>query len=230
MKNIVLTLLILFVHVGVIYSQDETIEDYSYSSDRVIKKDLALPIVRTTSGGTKIIVEYDGNWTNEMKGAFEYACKIWEEAMPTTFPIKIKAVLDENTITGSLSKISYYKQTHTTDPIYDNSPYTNVSTWTQIKGTKFHEFSGQSSTHTYDLIISEDMFTEPDITLTYYNKDNYLVDNCSFALDGLSDDNLYDFVTVVLRDIAKSFGLIWTNKAVRNEQFKINIQKITPYE
>lgn len=49
-------------------------------------------------------------------------------------------------------------------------------------------------------------------------------------MDGLSDDNLYDFVTVVLRDIAKSFGLIWTNKAVRNEQFKINIQKITPYE
>ena len=40
-----------------------------------------------------------------MKGAFEYACKIWEEAMPTTFPIKIKAVLDENSITGSLSKI-----------------------------------------------------------------------------------------------------------------------------
>lgn len=75
------------------------------------------------------------------------------------------------------------------------------------------------------------MFKEHDITITYFNKSNKLIENCSFALDeNTIDDNYYDFVTIVLRDIAKSFGIIWNNKIVVNEQFRINTNNILPYE
>ncbi len=51
------------------------IESESFISDNVIEKNFGLPTVRRTGGGSKILVQYEGNWTNEMKGAFEYACK-----------------------------------------------------------------------------------------------------------------------------------------------------------
>lgn len=53
-----------------------------------------------------MIVDFQGAWTNEMKGAFDYACRICEEAMPTTFPIWIQAVLDKNKKTDTFSKVS----------------------------------------------------------------------------------------------------------------------------
>jgi hypothetical protein len=35
-----------------------------------------LPDYRTIASGSKIVVEYEGEWPEEMKGAFEYAAKI----------------------------------------------------------------------------------------------------------------------------------------------------------
>ena len=208
----------------------EVMEDESYVSDNIVRQEYGLPIIREVYGGTKIIVDFNGNWTNEMKGAFEYACKIWEEAMPTTFPIRILAKLDEETQSASLSRIAIQTRSHTNDKL-SYHPYTNVSTWTQIKGTAYIDFSGRGNAGIYDNILSEDMFKEHDITITYFNKSNKLIENCSFALDeNTIDDNYYDFVTIVLRDIAKSFGIIWNNKIVRNEQFRINTNNILPYE
>jgi len=167
----------------------EVMEDESYVSDNIVRQEYGLPIIREVYGGTKIIVDFNGNWTNEMKGAFEYACKIWEEAMPTTFPIRILAKLDEETQSASLSRIAIQTRSHTNDKL-SYHPYTNVSTWTQIKGTAYIDFSGRGNAGIYDNILSEDMFKEHDITITYFNKSNKLIENCSFALDeNTIDDN-----------------------------------------
>ena len=150
----------------------EYVEDVSVLSEAVVPKELNLPIVRTVYGGTKIIPIYEGNWTNEMKGAFEYACKIWEEAMPTTFPIKIKVVLDETNSMylnkSVLSSILTKVHSHAGES-FSYDPFSAVSTVMQIKGTFYDEFSGKSQTHIYDGILDETMFLEPDVVIRYYN-------------------------------------------------------------
>lgn len=69
---------------------------YSYGMDEYIEKSTDLPIVRKVNGGTVFRITYIGNWTNDMKGAFEYACKIWEEQLPQTLPINITATYWRN--------------------------------------------------------------------------------------------------------------------------------------
>lgn len=148
--------------------------------------------------------------------------------MPTTFPIKIHAILDSTTEASVLSKYSFNTRLHTNDN-FSYLPFTNKSTWTQIKGTTFHEFSGLSNTQIYENVISADMFQEPDIVLTYYNKNEALLNNCSFSLYDTPIADRYDFVTIVLRDIAKSLGLHWNIKS-NGSAFRINYNTIIPYE
>lgn len=222
---------LLIIIISCIFSQlcaQEYLEDVSYISDNVVNKKFGIPIIRNTYGGTKITVTFEGNWSYDMRGAFEYACRIWEEAMPTTFPIRIKAVLDETQSRTELSKIQNKVFIHLNDSltIY---PFSGRSTVLQIKGTKYHEFTG-ADTQTYDNIITKEMFIEDDIIITYYNKDNRLVNNCSFSLDENIASNLYDFVTLVLRDLAKSFGLVWSSKRVTNEMLRIDTLRLTPFE
>lgn len=210
----------------------EYVEDFSYISDEVIRTEFGLPVVRKVYGGTKIIPEFEGNWTNEMKGAFEFACKIWEEAMPTTFPIKLMVVLDETTTAYQnkpvFSKVNFLARSHTNDSL--NMVFSNKSTYMQIKGATFHEFSRKSDTETYYGILYPSLFEEPDATIRYYNYNNKLVDNCSFSLENEPDANYYDFVTLALRDIAKAFGIVWSNRAVRNETLTYNPSSFIPFE
>ena len=45
---------------------------------------------RTVCGGTIINVTYKGSkFSPSIKGAFEYACKLVEDAIPTTFPLNV---------------------------------------------------------------------------------------------------------------------------------------------
>ena len=64
----------------------------TYNSSDVLSITQSLPAVRQVRGVSKIIVDYEGEWTASQRQAFAYACEIWEEAMPTTFPIKIQAI------------------------------------------------------------------------------------------------------------------------------------------
>ena len=60
-----------------------------YSTTETRPAVLEKPASREIMGGTVIRVNFDE--TNAIsatqKGAFEYACRIWEENIPTTFPI-----------------------------------------------------------------------------------------------------------------------------------------------
>lgn len=210
----------------------EEIEVLSYSSESIIDKKIGLPIVRSIYGGAKIIPEFEGNWPYEMKGAFKFACEIWEEALPTTFPIRVKAIWDENT-----SK-------YANQPIFSNVKFrvkncsgqalnyqvlTPHSPWTQMKAVLWlglaYKLAGL-----FNESVTPNMFIEPEITITYYNYNHKLENLCCCSLDGTIDQYHYDFVTIALRDLAKSFGLVWSGQKNRVPG-KLNIPvSPTPFE
>ena len=74
-----------------IFGEENIVESYSYASDEYIEKCINVPVVRKINGGTVFKIKYEGNWSSDMKGAFEYACKLWEENLPNSLPINITA-------------------------------------------------------------------------------------------------------------------------------------------
>ncbi len=200
-------------------------EFYSYGFDEYIEKCTDLPIVRTINGGTVFRVTYEGDWTNEMKGAFEYACKIWEEQLPTTLPLNVTAKIGAIRAGGNqklLSKVNNVRYSG-----YDTFNDYLASISCQIKSVVLTEYNRGNIFQFKDSIRSADFFEEPDITITY-NED--LLDEFSFSLYATPVDK-YDFVTVVLRDIAKGLGLSATVTADVENQRIINSGKSkTPYE
>ena len=87
------------------YGQDSLIS-VSYHSGISNLAVTDVPIVRNTYGGTKIVPTFIGNWDPDQMEAFQTACSLWEEVLPTTFPIKIK-VKEEFKFSGTnLSKIT----------------------------------------------------------------------------------------------------------------------------
>ena len=67
---------------------------------------------RQIVGGTVIKVKYKGiNFSKQAQGAFEYACKIWEEKIPTTLPINITVKFDKLKDVNCLAKV---------DAVYDD--------------------------------------------------------------------------------------------------------------
>ena len=99
MKKITLCLLLLAVTLSI--NSQTLIESDSYGIDQYIEKCSDIPVLRQINGGTvfNITFEPEEEWNNAMKGAFEYACKIWEEQLPNTLPINILAKI--GTIRGS---------------------------------------------------------------------------------------------------------------------------------
>lgn len=68
---------------------------YSTSSSRTTVAEK--PASRSVIGGTVIHVNYDETTAinNTQKGAFEYACRLWEENIPTTLPLNITVKFGE---------------------------------------------------------------------------------------------------------------------------------------
>ena len=186
----------------------DTEEGEVVMSNQTVNTFHGLPVQRMLCGGTKIIPEFIGNWDNDMIGAFNYACRIWEEAIPTTYPVRIRAVLRDystNATTNSvLSKVSF--TTYTGVEHYS----TNCATISQIKGTMFDDVMTARSDHAYDTIASLPMFLEPQMTITINNYKN-LRDYMSFSLDESCDDDHFDFVTLVMREIGRGFGILWNS-------------------
>lgn len=197
MKKNILFLLVLIISVPI--CSQTTIETDSYGLDQYIEKCTDIPVVRKINGGTvfKITYEPEALWDNSMKGAFEYACKIWEEQLPNTLPINIHAKIEKLRGTNNgkdlLSKVS------PTSYNYDGFEE-NLST--RIKYVVLAEYNTGHNATFINNITNEDFFNEPDITITYNEN---MLDNFSYSLYS-TPVNKYDFVTLVLRDIAKGLG------------------------
>lgn len=161
MKNLLLIFLFLTFHVS-IFSQ-EIIELDSYGSDKYVGTHVDLLTKREINGGTVFHISYEGNWDNDMKGAFEYACKIWEETLPNCLPINIIAKI--GTIRGTssnkpLSKVGYITYNEKFD--YDESILSS-----RVKGTVMKEFTYGFPRQFVDSIFDMSFFEKPDIILTY---------------------------------------------------------------
>lgn len=68
------------------HAQENNGEYYSFFQNVQIDTCSALKINREIEGGTKIIAEFEGQWDEDMKGAFCYACKIWRKTCRRCFP------------------------------------------------------------------------------------------------------------------------------------------------
>lgn len=183
-----------------------------------------MPDYREVNSGSKLVVKYEGEWPAEMQGAFEYAVKIWEEVLPMTLPIHITAKIGN--IRGAanvLSRVSF--------DTYDYNGYRVnqfASPMSMIKSVLLQEYHSSQRHRFFDEIDDTSIFENNDITITYNVN---LIDDCDFSLDGTPNVNKYDFVTVVLRDIAIGLGFTTNFTAdVTNKKFNITNGRLTPFE
>lgn len=186
---------------------------------------IEMPQSREINSGSKIIVDYEGEWPLSMKGAFEYAVKMWEENLPMTLPIRIKACIQP--LRGGFDKLSTVTfPTKEYDGSSDINPYSFPLS--AVKGTYLKEYTYNGR---HDLFRGKEpestLVDKTDMTITYNQN---LLDQFSFNLDELAEDK-YDFVTMALRDIAIGLGIghqITADNASRVIKFPEN--RPTPYE
>ena len=145
---------------------------------------------RQIVGGTVIKVKYKGiNFSKQAQGAFEYACKIWEEKIPTTLPINITVKFDKLKDVNCLAKV---------DAVYDDE---GLEEKIFIKRKSVFEKSYYTPQYSLDFIRDF-----PDVNITFAAPSNF-----DFSLDSqhIASDK-YAFVTVALQAIGKALGLCLT--------------------
>lgn len=170
-----------------------------------------MPEYRLIEGGSKFTTSYSEDCPEELRGAFEYAVKIWEENLPECLPISIKV------LTASLGK-----------DVRSNVKYRTLSFTGQynkeflyptsaVKAVLLREFNRNVFQRFYDELNDVSVIErDDDITITY-NSDMF--EDFSFNLDEDKVGNRFDFVTLALRDIAKGLGLV--------PNFAVNLQTRT---
>lgn len=159
---------------------------------------ISLPEQRPMLEGSKIVVNYSGEWPEEMRGAFEYATKIWEEVLPPTTPIRINASCAPM-LGGmnALSRVSFHASEYTGDSVRDYLYPT-----TAVKGITMNEYHHNGFSISFRELNSLALDSLVDIDIVYNSN---MLDEFSFNLDGEATDK-YDFVTLALRDIAQGMG------------------------
>lgn len=176
-------------------------ESYNVVSSEVIEKKEDIRIIRNINGGTVILPEFDETCPEDLKAPFCFACKIVEEYLPPSLPIRVKVSVDDLTgqYANSISRVRSY--------IIENFAGDNNASipMTRIKGVILAEMANSSRVTFEPYVPDKDFLTEKyDITITYNYK--YL-DEMSFSLEA-SPGNCYDFISLVLRDLLKGFGLV----------------------
>lgn len=163
---------------------------------------------RKVYGGTIINVTYEGDKiSSTVKGAFDHACRIWEENIPTAYPINITVkfsnITDSKCLAIVESKNAGSAGNENYEKVFDKR-YEQIYDKTYNKETEtLHYFRD-----TPDAIIQFSSQQPFDYTLNANN---------------LNPDK-YDFVTVALQAIGKALGL--SLKAYANNN---NLTKRSPY-
>ncbi len=223
MKRIVFFLMV-WAFVTSAHAQTENIlTQENFVTETFKGVNIEMPGYREINSGSKIIVSYGEDCPAEMRGAFEYAVKLWEEVLPMTLPIKIKVGI-ESVRGGVLSKVSISSFNFNQEP---SQLY--LAPLSMIKSALLQESHARRH---YRFIneIQDVSFLEEKIDMTItYNKN--LLNQISYSLDGEPNESKYDFVTVALRDIA--IGLGFTTNFTANVQGKTLVtprEKLTPFE
>ena len=157
-----------------------------YASDKTEKSFIPPPsdilLKSPSEKKSDIVVSYSLFFPEKAKIAFEYAVNIWEHIIQSEIPIYIQADWrpDDINILGSEDPTNYYTN-------FKNIPHKNrfypIAIVERITRT---EITGPSS---------------PDISSTFNENIDWY-----FGTDVNTLDSLYDFVTVVLHEIAHGLG------------------------
>ena len=184
---------------SLMFAQGLGIETENIAVDDFFRNETDLPGVRKLNSGSKILVTYVGDWPEEMKGAFEYAVKIWEENLPMNLPINIRATLPDSM--SGRRVLSTVKMNSHEFPNYGVNE--TLYPMPLVKYVSLREHTLYNSLHTFAHVDNlTGYFDTPDIEITY-NRD--MLDEFSFNID-VKSENKYDFVTLALRDIAMGLG------------------------
>ena len=209
---------------AIVFGQGIWIENENIAVDDFFSNETDIPDVRKLNGGTKILVTYEGNWPEEMKGAFEYAVKIWEENLPMCLPINIRARLVKSP--SSRKVLSDVRMNSYEFPKYG----VNETRYPLplVKCVSLREHTMYNSLHKFAHVDSlTNYFDMPDIEITYSRA---MLDEFSFNID-VKSENKYDFVTLALRDIAMGLGFCNRYMIVPGtEELQIPSLPRTPFE
>lgn len=167
--------------------------------------------------GTSVIqVEYEGDVDFRIQSAFEYACRIWEEHIPTGYPIRIKvsqAVLP-TTPKPMLSKVNFNASDISGDANPDNN--NKLVPISKTKSILFREYGDhkQLSCFAYNPSIMDDV----DFSVVY-NTD--CLGMFEFNENG-STTGTYDFVSLAIRNIAQGLGFTCAFEADADKQVMLS--------
>lgn len=167
--------------------------------------------VREINGGTVFRISYEGEWTPELKGAFEYAAKMVEEVIPPCLPVTLRARLADSGSGANVSKVSVASRDN-----FGAMFSSERSPMTEIKAIILGEYTINAVRQFADNITETDFFdnpAKPDIIVTI-NRSR--LGEFSLATDSREHSKL-DFVTIAARDILKGMGMISSLRANGNE-------------
>lgn len=132
-----------------------------------------------------------------MKGAFEHACRLWEEKIPTTYPIKlsVRFASMQNPQCLAIVNVNYSDQNGEYDKVYEKR-YGQIRDW-------------QYSSIEY-------LRDDPDAVITFTSKKVF-----DYSINGneISPDK-YDFVTVAIQAIGKAVGFVCTANYIDDGKFE----------
>ena len=139
-------------------------------------------------GGTVIIPKFQGSGFNPtIKNAFQHACRIWEEKIPTTYPLSIEVRMAPLIGTGTLAMV---ETTYLHNSEGKDIEQAFAKRRTQIGWEGYYNYY----VNRVDAIITFNSNQPFD-----YNEDPNNV-----------SANKYDFITVAIQAIAKALGFYMT--------------------
>lgn len=178
--------LMLFLTIG-IQAQTGTNGIYSSNSDPTIN--VVNPTIRKVVGGTIFNVKYEGSHFNStIKSAFEHACKIWEEKIPSTYPINLTVKFASMTNTQCLATVN-------------NIPVDTMRLYDSDR-VYFKRYMMIES-ETFDVTVDE-MKNTTDAIITFAINQPF-----DYSINPeIINPNKYDFVSVAIQAIGKALGFV----------------------
>lgn len=227
MRKIIIFAIINLLWSGMYGQESGEIQTDNYVTEIFQGIYVKMPDYREIRGGTKLVITYDEECPEELRGAFDYAAKIWEEALPTAPPISLTVGMMHSRKKGLASSATY--KTYEFNGERVNTVKAPAS---MIKSVLLQEYHKGQQHRFFDEInesnINEILNNDSDIRILY-NSD--MIDSFSFSLDGDVDADKYDFVTLAMRDIALGlgFGTNFTADIKTKEILNFN-SKVSPFE
>lgn len=148
---------------------------------------LEKPASRKVVGGTIINVKYEGSKISPtMKGAFEYACRLWEENIPTTYPINL---------TVQFANLQNTQCLATVEAAHSGTVYH----YDKVYAKRYAQLPMEDTNNWGTLEFFRDT---RDALIVFTTRQPF-----DYTLDGENvNPNKYDFVTVALQAIGKALG------------------------